>query len=153
MDLPVADEAEFFFERGPNILHRLFPFWLASLIDRLIILVVPLLVVLIPLFKMAPALLRWRIRSRIYKWYRQLRVIDDALGRDHPLPEARLRQDLQNLRELDDEVTDTDVPLSYMEEFYNLRLHIAYMRERIENRLDGSRRGVRMDEYAEPDDA
>ncbi|MEM8783691.1 MAG: TAXI family TRAP transporter solute-binding subunit [Planctomycetota bacterium] len=152
MDLPVADEAEFFFERGPNFLHRLFPFWLASLIDRLIILIVPLLVVLIPLFKAAPPMLRWRVRRRIYRWYRKLRIIDDALSHAD-LPEARLRADLDQLRDLDTEVAETDVPLSYMEEFYNLRLHIAYMRQRVESRLEVVRRGVAMDDFAKPEKA
>ncbi|MEM1098882.1 MAG: TAXI family TRAP transporter solute-binding subunit [Planctomycetota bacterium] len=152
MDLPVADEAEFFFERGPNFLHRLFPFWLASLIDRLIILVLPLLVVLIPLVRAAPPLLRWRVRSRIYRWYRELRVIDNELSRPD-LPEARLSADLDQLRDLDNEVAETDVPLSYMEEFYNLRLHIAYMRQRVEQRLEGKRRGVNPADFVAPADA
>ena len=152
MDLPVADEAEFFFERGPNILHRLFPFWLASLIDRLIILILPLLVVLIPLFRAAPPLMRWRIRSRIYKWYRKLRIIDDALAHAD-LPQPRLTADLEQLRDLDNEVAETDVPLSYMEEFYNLRLHIAYMRDRIEKRIEPKRRNVSLDDFAPPEDA
>ncbi|MEM9752356.1 MAG: TAXI family TRAP transporter solute-binding subunit [Planctomycetota bacterium] len=152
MDLPVADEAEFFFERGPNFLHRLFPFWLASLIDRLIILVLPLLVVLIPLVRAAPPLLRWRVRSRIYRWYRELRVIDNELSRPD-LPEARLSADLDQLRDLDNEVAETDVPLSYMEEFYNLRLHIAYMRQRVEQRLELTRRDVDLDEFAPPEQA
>lgn len=152
MDLPVADEAEFFFERGPNILHRLFPFWLASMVDRLIIMILPLLVVLIPLVRAAPPVMRWRIRSRIYKWYKQLRVIDDTISHGDP-PQARLQADLKQLHELDDEVARTDVPLSYMEEFYNLRLHIAYMRDRVETRLETFRRGVQLDDFAAPDEA
>ncbi|MEM1446131.1 MAG: TAXI family TRAP transporter solute-binding subunit [Planctomycetota bacterium] len=152
MDLPVADEAEFFFERGPNFLHRLFPFWLASLIDRLIILVLPLLVVLIPLVRAAPPILRWRVRSRIYRWYRELRVIDNDLARAD-LPDARLNADLDLLRELDDEVAETEVPLSYMEEFYNLRLHVAYMRQRVEQRLEGKRLGVDPEEFKPPAEA
>ncbi len=135
MDLPVADEARFFFERGPNFLHRVFPFWLASLIDRLIILTVPLLVVLIPLLKAAPPAFRWNVRRRIYRWYRQLRIIDEELSHGD-VPPARLEADLDQLRELDTEVAETDVPLSYMEEFYNLRLHIAYMLKRVEDRLE-----------------
>ena len=133
-DLPVADEARFFFERGPNILHRTLPFWIASTVDRLAILLIPMLTVLIPLIRIAPPTLRWRIRRRIYRWYRQLRVIDDDLGQPD-LPRDRLAADRDQLRALDDEVSETDVPLSYMEEFYNLRLHIAYMRQRVDRRL------------------
>ncbi len=134
-DLPIAAEARYFFERGPNILHRTLPFWIASTVDRLAILLIPMLTVLIPLMRIAPPTLRWRIRRRIYRWYRQLRVIDDDLVRTD-LPPARLVADQNQLRELDDEVSETDVPLSYMEEFYNLRLHIAYMRQRVDERCD-----------------
>lgn len=135
-DLPVAAEARYFFERGPNVLHRTLPFWIASTVDRLAILLIPMLTVLIPLLRIAPPTLRWRIRRRIYRWYRQLRVIDDDLGRGG-VPAERLAADRDQLRELDDEVSETDVPLSYMEEFYNLRLHIAYMRRRVDERLAG----------------
>jgi len=135
-DLPVAAEARYFFERGPNVLHRTLPFWIASTVDRLAILLIPMLTVLIPLVRVAPPTLRWRIRRRIYRWYRQLRVIDDDLVRPD-LPPDRLAADQDQLRELDDEVSETDVPLSYMEEFYNLRLHIAYMRRRVDERLAG----------------
>lgn len=134
-DLPIAAEARYFFERGPNILHRTLPFWIASTVDRLAILLIPMLTVLIPLMRIAPPTLRWRIRRRIYRWYRQLRVIDDDLVRTD-LPPARLTADQNQLRELDDEVSETDVPLSYMEEFYNLRLHIAYMRQRVDERIN-----------------
>ena len=136
-DLPVAEEARYFYERGPNVLYRTFPFWIASTVDRMTILLIPMLTVLIPLFRIAPPTLRWRIRRRIYRWYRQLRVIDDDLGRKD-LPAERLAADRDQLRELDDEVSETDVPLSYMEEFYNLRLHIAYMRRRVDERLANS---------------
>ncbi|MEE9404057.1 MAG: TAXI family TRAP transporter solute-binding subunit [Algisphaera sp.] len=134
-DLPIAAEARYFFNRGPNMLHRTLPFWIASTIDRLAILLIPALTLLIPLSRLAPPMIRWRVRRRIYRWYRQLRVIDDDLGR-HDLDSARLMADRDQLRELDDEVSETDVPLSYMEEFYNLRLHIAYMRQRVDGRLN-----------------
>jgi len=141
-DLPVADEARDFFERGPNVLYRTLPFWIASTVDRLAILAIPLITVLIPLMRIAPPTLRWRIRRRIYRWYRQLRVIDDDLGRAD-LPPQRLAADRDQLRELDDEVSETDVPLSYMEEFYNLRLHIAYMRQRVDERLGSDAAGTK----------
>ena len=124
------------------MLYRTLPFWIASTVDRLAILAIPLITVLIPLMRIAPPTLRWRIRRRIYRWYRQLRVIDDDLGRAD-LPPQRLAADRDQLRELDDEVSETDVPLSYMEEFYNLRLHIAYMRQRVDERLGSDAAGTK----------
>ncbi|EXJ09406.1 MULTISPECIES: TAXI family TRAP transporter solute-binding subunit [Nitrincola] len=134
IDLPIASEADYFFQRGPNILHRHLPFWLASLVDRLAILIIPLLAIMIPLFRVAPPALRWRVRRRIYRWYKKLRVIDaDLMRSDTPI--ELIRQDLKLVSHFEDDVANTEVPLSYMEEFYNLRLHVAYIRERLERRL------------------
>jgi len=133
-DIPVAEDARYFFERGPNLLHRHLPFWVASLIDRLAILIIPLLTVIIPLFRIAPAALQWSVRRRIFRWYRQIRVIDEELA-GGSVPPARLESDLALLERLDQDVSATEVPLSYMEEFYNLRLHIAYMQQRVRDAL------------------
>lgn len=137
-DLPIASDAQYFYERGPNILHRHFPFWLASLIDRMAILIIPLLAVLIPLMRMAPPAFRWRIRRRIYRWYKRLRLIDDDLAKAN-VPIELIESDLALVRQFENEVADTVVPLSYMEEFYNLRLHVAYIRGRLEDRLNAER--------------
>ncbi|WP_409523567.1 TAXI family TRAP transporter solute-binding subunit [Nitrincola sp. MINF-07-Sa-05] len=133
-DIPVAAEAEYFFERGPNILHRHMPFWLASLVDRLVILIIPLLVILIPLLRIAPPAFRWNIRRRIYRWYSKLKIMDATLARND-VPLELLQSDLRLIRTLEDEVGKTEVPLSYMEEFYNLRLHVSYIRRRLEERI------------------
>lgn len=133
-DIPVGEDARYFFERGPNFLHRHLPFWAASLVDRLAILIIPLLTLIIPLFRIAPAALHWSVRRRIFRWYRQLRVIDEEIVRGG-VPLARLESDLALLERLDQDVSATEVPLSYMEEFYNLRLHIAYMRQRVKDAL------------------
>ncbi len=138
-DIPLAEDARYFFERGPNLLHRHLPFWAASLIDRTAILIIPLLTVIIPLFRIAPAALQWSMRRRIFRWYRQVRLIDEELSRGG-LPRSRLESDLALLQRLDRDVSATEVPLSYMEEFYNLRLHIAYMRQRVRDLLAEDRR-------------
>ncbi|MFO8005420.1 TAXI family TRAP transporter solute-binding subunit [Thioalkalivibrio sp.] len=133
-DIPVGEDARYFFERGPNWLHRHLPFWAASLLDRVAILIIPLLTVIIPLFRIAPAALQWSVRRRIFRWYRQIRVIDEEIVQRR-VPRARLEGDLALLERLDQDVSATEVPLSYMEEFYNLRLHIAYMRQRVKDAL------------------
>ncbi|BAM03139.1 hypothetical protein PSMK_09800 [Phycisphaera mikurensis NBRC 102666] len=124
--LPIADEARHFFERGPSALYRHLPFGLASALDRLAILLLPLLTLLIPLARAAPPVLRWRLRRRIYRWYTRLRAIEADAEAGHA-PEG-LRE---RLAALDDEAADTEVPLSYMEEFYNLRMHIDLLRRRL----------------------
>lgn len=134
-ELPVGDEARYHLDNPPNVLHRNLPFWLASLIDRMVILIIPLLVVLIPLVRLMPPVYRWRIRSRIYRWYARLRRFDEEL-RDG-VTTQKAAQELARLMELEREVAAVKVPLSYMEEFYNLRLHMGYMRDRLQRMASG----------------
>lgn len=121
--------AQEYYESGPSLLQRHVPFWIASLIDRTKIMLLPLLTLAFPLFKIAPPVYRWRIRSRIYRWYKLLREIDQHA--DGATAEQRTRN-LDTLSEMQRELEEISVPLSYMEEFYNLRLHIDLVRRRLE---------------------
>ncbi len=112
------------------MLQRLLPFWLASLVDRLKIMLIPLVVLLMPLFRATPPLVRWRTRRKIYLWYSALREIDErrAAGLSGPEIDA----ELERLHEIERKVSLVEVPLSYMKEFYHLRLHLAMVRENLE---------------------
>jgi hypothetical protein len=113
------------------------PFWVASTINRGKILLIPVLTLLFPLFKIAPPVYRWRIRSRIYRWYRLLREIEADL-RDGSTEES-LTHHQAAIKEMHGELDEiTSVPLSYMEEFYNLRLHVEYVERRVESALQSS---------------
>jgi TRAP transporter TAXI family solute receptor len=132
-ELPVNEQARYYLTHGPDFLRRVLPFWLAALIHRFIVLLVPLFVVLVPLLRLTPPVYRWSIRSRIYRWYARLRVIDERL---RGAPDVELvRKDLLQLEQLEHEIGGLKVPLSYMDEFYDLRLHVGYIRNRLEERL------------------
>jgi hypothetical protein len=72
VDFPIQKEALRYFKSGPPFLQKYLPFWAASLIDRLKVMLLPLLTLLIPLFKVVPPTYRWRVLSRITHWYREL---------------------------------------------------------------------------------
>ena len=127
-DFELTKEADHFYEYGPPLLLRYLPFWAASLVDRLVIFVIPLLVVLIPLSKLAGPVYRWRIRSRIYRWYRYL------LETDRQIAEGTLQdvEDVkQKVRGLADELASIEVPLSYADELYQLKQHVEYIDRRL----------------------
>jgi TRAP-type uncharacterized transport system substrate-binding protein len=127
-ELPVGADARYFFTTKPGILQQTLPFWLASLIDRLLILMVPLLVVLIPLFRLAPRLYQWRMRARVYKWYKRLRALDARLF--EPSTPRQLAADREEADNLEREIAKAvKVPLSYMGAFYSLRIQLAYLRD------------------------
>ena len=124
-ELPLAKEAERFYRQGAPLLQRYLPFWLANLVDRMWVVLGLIVAVLIPLSRVVPPLYQFRIRSRIFRWYAQLRGVEDALGKR---PAAEL---LRELDDMDTRVEQVAVPLSYADELYSLRSHIQMVRQRL----------------------
>ncbi len=130
-DFPLAKEASRFYKRGPPFLQRYLPFWAANLVDRLKVMLLPLLALMLPLFKIMPPLYRWRMRARIYPWYRDVLAIDRSLYQSQST--AEIDKALDRLDRIEREVSKISVPLSFVEELYDLRLHIGMVRERLTN--------------------
>jgi TRAP-type uncharacterized transport system substrate-binding protein len=126
-EFPLAAEAERYYRNGPPLLQRYLPFWLANLIERMWVVLVSIIAVLIPLSRVVPPLYAFRVRSRIFRWYAQLREIEDGYVANAAQREALLRE----LNTLDQRVERITVPLSYADELYALRAHIDLVRERI----------------------
>ncbi len=137
-DFPVSEDAKRFYQSGQPVLQRLLPFWLASLVDRAKVMLIPLVMLMMPLLRAAPPLLRWRTRRKIYRWYSDLRTIDQRFV--NGLSIAELDQELARLKKIEHQVAYVDVPLSYMEEFYHLRLHLAMLQQRLSEVRDRSER-------------
>ena len=78
VDLPLNEDARRYIVNGPSFLFRWLPYGWAVLLDRLKILIFPILALLIPLFRIAPPLYTWRVRSKIYRWYTAVREIDSS---------------------------------------------------------------------------
>ncbi len=127
VELPLAAEAERYYKNGPPLLQRYLPFWLANLIDRMWVALFSIIAILIPLGRIVPPLYNFRIRSRIFRWYRQPRQIEDSIS-DGAEPKERL---LEELNKLDAQAERITVPLSYSDELYSLRSNIGMVRERL----------------------
>ncbi|MFK7956458.1 MAG: TAXI family TRAP transporter solute-binding subunit [Lysobacterales bacterium] len=127
LSLPLADEARRFHERGPSFLQSILPFWAATLIDRLIVMLVPLLALVLPLIRVFPPVYRWRVRSRIYRWYEDLRSLEARLDGDGVSSELTA-----SILRLEQEVKQVETPLSYADELYHLRSHIELVKARVE---------------------
>lgn len=132
-DLPLNDHAAHYFRYGPPVLQRLLPFWLASLVDRLKIMLIPLIMLLMPLIRATPPLVRWRTRRKIYLWYGRLRLIDQKAIQGMSAIEAAKSSEELNM--LEHQLAPVDVPLSYMDEYYNLRTHLNLVRNRVSTML------------------
>jgi TRAP-type uncharacterized transport system substrate-binding protein len=132
----LSEEAENYFNSGPTFLQRYLPFWVANYITRMKILLVPLVVVFYPLFKLVPLLYGWRMRSRIYRWYVELDSVDPDLHRDE-LGDST-KKFLLKLDEIEDRVCKVTVPSAYSEGLYALRLHIGMLRGKLQHTVRGN---------------
>jgi TRAP-type uncharacterized transport system substrate-binding protein len=133
MEFPLADEAARYYRDGRPLLQRYLPFWLANLVDRMWVVLAAIVAILIPLSRLVPPLYQFRVRSRVFRWYAQLREIEEdveELGPDRSRP-ADIARLVRRLDELDARVGRIAVPLSHAEELYALRSHIALVRRRL----------------------
>ena len=129
VDLRVSVYADQHKRFGPSFLYRFLPFWVASIVERTIIVVVPLLVVLVPLANYLPQFLRWRVRSRIYRWYGELSLMEhDVATRKGKLP---IEEWLRDLDRIEQAVGQIRPPPKFASEAYILREHIDMVRREV----------------------
>jgi TRAP transporter TAXI family solute receptor len=129
LDFKLTRETQRFYRSGPTFLRRYLPFWLATFVDRMKILLLPLAAFLLPFFKVMPALYRWRARSKIYRWYRELEELDPEFH--HEMNLARMEEHIERLNQIEKQVSQIPVPLAYREQLYDLRLHIDLLRNKL----------------------
>jgi TRAP-type uncharacterized transport system substrate-binding protein len=128
-DFPLSADALRFYKSGKGFLYRYLPFWMASLVNRVLVAFVPLVLVLVPALRLIPKLFRWHTQMLIFRWYRSL----VALEREVQMQEARTRPEkfLARLDKIEIAANKMKVPAYFAEQFYSLRGHIAFVRERI----------------------
>lgn len=126
-ELPLAPAAGRYYRDGPPWLQQYLPFWLATFVDRMWIVLLPLLAALLPLSRILPPLVTLRLRSRVYRWYAHLRAIE----RELEAPGADLEALRARLEGLDAQTENIGLPLSFTNELYDLRGHIHLVRKRL----------------------
>jgi TRAP-type uncharacterized transport system substrate-binding protein len=125
----VSDEAERYYRSGKSFAYKALPFWLASLVNRILIVLLPLAVILIPGLKVVPALYKWRVNSRIYRRYGELMALERlAFSETTPQERAQL---LKRLDEIERRIITAKLPASAAEQSYVLRQHIHFVRNRL----------------------
>lgn len=128
-DIRLSNDALRFYKSGKSFFYRYLPFSIASLVDRIVVVFVPLIVVLVPGIKFILSAYRWRMNMIIYRWYRALLVIEqDVVAGLTPEHRRRL---LDRLDHIEARVNRTKVPASFGVQFYELRGHIAFVRSQL----------------------
>ncbi|RYF43337.1 MAG: C4-dicarboxylate ABC transporter substrate-binding protein [Comamonadaceae bacterium] len=126
-EYPISKEAERAIKGGAPFLQRYLPFWLANLIERMWLALGIIIAVLLPLSRIVPPLYAFRIRSRVFRWYAQLRDIESRIHTD-PQNAPELARELDALEET---TAHINVPLSYADELYALRNNISLVRRKL----------------------
>lgn len=126
--IPISEEAQRYYTSGSPFLYKKLPFWLASFLDRIFIIILPLALVLVPASRVIGPIYKWRIRSKIYKWYGALMKIELELGGE--LDESSRSILIKEILEIQSKVNTLVLPLAYANELYALREHVEYVKAR-----------------------
>ena len=117
----------------PSPLYRFLPYWVVAQINSFALLLVPVLFILVPLFRIAPSLYQWRQRSRVYRHYQELLDIDrDATTETDRETLTRLGR---RLEAIEADLVGLSLPIAYRQYAYTTRMHIDMVRRRIADRL------------------
>ena len=127
IDLPLSPYAREFYKTGTPFLLRHLPLWLAVFLAQPVVLLIPLIILLVPLLRVAPAIYDWAEKRRIYKFYSELIRLEDEMSKAAP---GQDRNDLhRRLDRLEDRVSRLSVPTAFRPLVYSLRLHIDMVRD------------------------
>ena len=127
VEFPLAKEAERTIRNGVPLLQRYLPFHLANLLERMWLSLGIILALLLPLSRIVPPLYDFRIRSRVFRWYAQLRDIEDRVASGTDTRDGLLDE----LDALERKAAKVVVPLSHTDELYALRNHIELVRRKL----------------------
>ena len=128
-DFPLSKDAKHFYQSGPPFLQRYLPFWLATLVDRAALAILPVLAVLVPVLRAAPTIYSWRIRRRIYRWYGELKYLEIQLR--SLAPDAPREALIHQVDQIEEKVTHAMIPLPFAEHAYVLKEHMELVRRKM----------------------
>jgi TRAP transporter TAXI family solute receptor len=135
IDVPLSSEALRFYKSGLPFLHEYFPFWMAELVGKLVILLIPILGVLYPVMHFLPRIYDWAMRSKVLRVYGELRVLEDATSRAQS-NKRDMREMIAQLDRMEEQVNHLTVPNTYASMLYELRTHIDLVRKRLKKNAD-----------------
>ncbi|MDP3190213.1 TAXI family TRAP transporter solute-binding subunit [Rhodoferax sp.] len=126
-EVPISPEAQRAIKNGPPFLQRYLPFWLANLIERVWLAMGLIIVLALPLSRIVPPLYAFRIRSRVFRWYAELRDVEQR----HETGSTSASELVEQLDAMEGKVEKIVVPLSYTDELYALRNNIHLVRKKL----------------------
>jgi TRAP transporter TAXI family solute receptor len=126
LDFPLDVDAEIYLKDGPSFLHRHLPFWTAVWAGRFVKIVIPLLVILIPLFTYIPTAKNFLLRLKLAQVYEELKVIEK--NAQNP---ALKEKNFKDLEAIEKRVGNIKVSMLDAKELYDLKGHVGEVRGRL----------------------
>jgi TRAP transporter TAXI family solute receptor len=122
----LSDEAKRYYKSGPPFLQRYLPFWVAVLVDRLFVMILPVFILLFPLLRIAPSIYNWRVRSKIFRSYGDLKFLENELRQNYD--SSRHAEYSVRLDRIEEDAYSRNIPLAFSDLLYTLREHINLVR-------------------------
>lgn len=136
-EFEMSEDAERYYKAGPSVLRRNLPFWLATFIERMVVVAVPLAGAIIPMLKIGPAIYKWRIRRRLFYWYGRLKALEASVTADRT--NENLDVYLGEVNRINEAVETIPVPAAYADQYYTLRAAIELVQQKLTARATISR--------------
>jgi len=127
IDLPLSEEAQRFYKSGRPFLQNHLPFWLATLIERVIVVLIPLAALIYPVFKLMPSVYNWFVQLKIMRLYADMKLVES----DGRLRQSDLGTVKAKLDHIEQRATRLSLPTTYAGTLYSLRSHIDLLRDRL----------------------
>ncbi len=128
-EFPLSDDAKHYYKAGTPFWNRYLPFWLANLVERFILVVIPTMALILPLVRLFPRFTQWRAKTRIYRRYGELKFLENQVKPD--ISKDEYEKLLDQLDRIEENVQRTKLPIDFSDHLYGLRGHIDFVRARI----------------------
>jgi TRAP transporter TAXI family solute receptor len=130
-EFPLSDESIRYFKSGRPFLQRYLPFWLASFIERRLLILLPFMALLLGLLQALPRIVESRIKSRLVVWYREIKSLEDEIWTTNHPTEEQIAQWRDEIELIDAHASLIRIPKRYFHDLYALKQAIGVVRERI----------------------
>jgi hypothetical protein len=138
-DFPISEQAKRFYRSGGSWLYGYLPFWAATFVDRMLLVLISIGIVLVPLIGILPWFYTWRNRSKYYRWYRELRELEEQLrGDERPGDVEGL---CARLNRIEEGVCNIRVSVAFYDEVFILKEHIQMVRQKLLRLIDAELKG------------
>ena len=130
-DFPISDDAARYIKSGRPFLQNYLPFWLANFIEQRFVILIPMIAALFAVLQAVPRLRGYRLRTRLSRWYDEIKLLEDEMPDTAVLTPGQVRHWQDELEQIDDHVHRLKLPQQYYNQMYGLKLSINLLRDRL----------------------